>query len=75
VAFTAFAVPAAPGAELRIESKLQQRIELVGGFHIDRAAAPAVAPRRAAARDKLLAAEGRDAVTSIAASNNNPGSV
>jgi len=43
VTVAAFAVRAAPAAIFGIEAELQERVELVGGFHVDRAAVAAIA--------------------------------
>src|SRR5579871_532012 len=44
-----FAVPAPLGLMLRIETKMDQRVMALAGFHNDVAALAAVAPRRTAA--------------------------
>jgi hypothetical protein len=71
VTIAALSVAAATSAIFWIEPELQESVELGGRFHEDRAAAPPVAARRAAARDEFLAAESRNAVAPVAASYNN----
>src|SRR5437660_708895 len=56
----AFAVASALGLVLRVEAEMDQRVVALAGFHVDVAAAAAVAAGRAAARNELFAAK-RDA--------------
>jgi hypothetical protein len=62
----ALPMPATLGLILGIISKREKRVHLIGGKEIDIAASPAVAPGRAAARHKFLAAEGHAAVSAVA---------
>ena len=61
----------ARGRVFRIEAKVEERIERLGGFEPDVAAAPAVAARRAAARDEFFTAKGRHAVPAVSTPNTN----
>ena len=62
----ALAVPAAISAMLRIEAEVQQRVVVIAGNHEDRAAMAAIAARRSALGNELLAAERHAAVAAIA---------
>src|SRR5215472_2353505 len=62
----AFAVASALGFMLGIEAEVDEGIVALARFHNDIAALAAVAPRRPAARNKLLAAKGHTAVSTIA---------
>jgi hypothetical protein len=75
VALIAFAVRAASGSKLRIETKLQEGIQLGGCFNTDRATSSPVAARWAASRDKLFSAESGHSVSAITAFNEYFGSI
>ena len=61
----AFPVSSAFGFVFRIEAKMHQRIMALAGFHDHVAATSAVTAPGSAARDKLLTAEGDDAVPAV----------
>ena len=66
LAVAAFAVTAALGFMLGIETEMQQRVVVLAGDHGDVAAAAAVAAAGAAARDVFLAAKRQAAVAAVA---------
>jgi hypothetical protein len=51
----------------RIKAEMDQRIVALAGFHHNVAAAPTIAARRAATRDKLFPAKGHASVATVAA--------
>jgi hypothetical protein len=55
------------GAEFRVEAKLKEGVQLIGGFEKDSAASSAIAAGRAPARHKLLTAKRRHPVTAVSA--------
>jgi hypothetical protein len=65
----AHAVLAALGGELRMETKVNERVDVRAGDDVYRAAVAAVAAARAAARDELLAPEGEAAFPAVARFN------
>jgi hypothetical protein len=71
----AFSVRAAAGAEFRVESELEEGIELIGGFHEDRPAAAAIAPGGPAARDEFFSSERCHPIATVAAFYNYSGPV
>src|SRR5579859_4131031 len=62
----AFAVASALRFVLGIETEMHQRVVALAGLHDDVATLAAVAARRSAARDELLAPEGHAAVSAVA---------
>src|SRR5471032_1587113 len=67
----AFAVAAALGLVLRVETEMQQRVGLLAGHQNHIAAAPAIAAARTAARDVFLPAECQAAVAAVAGLDQN----
>ena len=65
-AIGAFAVASALCGVFRVEAEMHQRVVALAGFHDDVAATAAVAARRAAARDILLAPECEASVAAVA---------
>jgi hypothetical protein len=61
----AFSVSPALGFVNRVITQMQQRIQAFGCFNPHIAAAPAVAARRSAARDKFFAPKSRYAVSAV----------
>ena len=62
---------ASAGVVFGVVAQVQKRVQRCVRDQPYIASAPAVAARRSAARDKLLAAKGRDAVTAMASLNPN----
>ena len=71
----AFAVQAAAGDVLGVVAQVQERVHRLVGDDPDIATAPAIAPRRAAARHKLFPAKGSHTVTAVAAADANLGAI
>jgi hypothetical protein len=59
-------VLAALGRELGMKAEVDEGVDVRAGDNVDRAAVPAVAAARAAARDELLAAERQTATPAVA---------
>ena len=62
----AFTVASALGLVFRVEAEMHQRVVALAGFHVNVAAAPAIAAGRAAARNELFAAKGDASVAAVA---------
>ncbi len=75
VTVAAFAVAATFGGIARVVAKGEQRVEMVTGPEIDRAAIAAVAAGRSAARHELFTAESHTAIAAIATSDIDDGFV
>ncbi len=71
----ALAVQAAAGNVLGVVTQVQERVHRLVGDNPDVATAPAVAPRRTAARDKFFAAKSSHAVTAVATADANLGAI
>src|SRR5205807_753080 len=69
----AFAVTSALGFVFRIEAEVNQSVVALAGFHDDVAALAAIAARRPAARNKLLATKRKTTVAAIAGLHTNFG--
>ena len=65
-AIAAFAMPSALRLVFGIKAEVHQRIVALAGFHDHISALAAIATRRPAARNKLLAAEGHAAIAPVA---------
>src|SRR5262249_6293609 len=61
-----FAVASTLGVVFRIEAEMDQRVVAFAGFHAPVAATPAVAARRAAAGNELLAAKSHATIAAVA---------